>query len=109
MIRDANKCYSAFDGVQLTNSTDLASILSYHIVNGSHPSSQFKAGSNIVATNLTNSTYDHYPSGGLPVDVKVTGSTVNVYYGANYANVTSADNTASNGVVHVINAVSTTP
>ncbi|KAI8582845.1 hypothetical protein K450DRAFT_225074 [Umbelopsis ramanniana AG] len=96
---------SAFDGVQITNSTDLTSILSYHTINGSHPSSQFKDGSNIVATNLTNSTYDHFPSGGVPVNVKVSGSVVNVYYGANYANVTSADNTASNGVVHVINAV----
>jgi uncharacterized surface protein with fasciclin (FAS1) repeats len=54
---------------------------------------------------LTNTTYDHYPAGGLPVNVKVSGSIVNVYYGANYANVTSADNTASNGVIHVINSV----
>lgn len=98
--------FSAFDNIQITNSTDISSILSYHIVNGTHPSSSFNSGSNIIATNLTNSTYDHFPSGGLPVNVKVSGSTVNVYYGANYANVTSADNTANNGVLHVINAVS---
>jgi hypothetical protein len=97
---------SAFDGVQITNSTDISSILSYHTVNGTHMTSQFKDGSNILATNLTNSTYDHFPSGGVPVDVKVSNSLVNVYYGANYANVTSADNSASNGVVHIINAVS---
>ncbi|KAH8551274.1 FAS1 domain-containing protein [Umbelopsis sp. PMI_123] len=96
---------SAFDGVQITNSTDISSILSYHTVNGTHMTSQFKDGSNILATNLTNSTYDHFPSGGVPVDVKVSNSLVNVYYGANYANVTSADNSASNGVVHIINAV----
>ncbi|CAM0135659.1 hypothetical protein VKS41_005311 [Umbelopsis sp. WA50703] len=96
---------SAFDNVQITNNTDLASIINYHIVNGTHTSSSFTKGANIVATNLTNSTYDHFPSGGVPVDVQSDGNNVAVYYGVSYANVTSADNTASNGVVHIINAV----
>ncbi|KAJ2956302.1 hypothetical protein NQZ79_g7835 [Umbelopsis isabellina] len=96
---------SAFDGVQITNNTDLSSILSYHIVNGTHTSSSFNSGANIVATNLTNSTYDFFPSGGVPVNVVSSGKNVAVYHGVDYANVTSADNTASNGVVHIINAV----
>jgi uncharacterized surface protein with fasciclin (FAS1) repeats len=102
---DKRSC-SAFDNVQITNNTDLASIINYHIVNGTHTSSSFTKGANIVATNLTNSTYDHFPSGGVPVDVQSDGNNVAVYYGVSYANVTSADNTASNGVVHIINAVS---
>ncbi|KAG2177261.1 hypothetical protein INT43_007918 [Umbelopsis isabellina] len=96
---------SAFEGVQITNNTDLSSILSYHIVNGTHEASSFNSGANIVATNLTNSTYDMFPSGGVPVNVMVSGKNVAVYHGVDYANVTSADNSASNGVVHIINAV----
>ena len=73
----------------LANPTVLADLLKYHVVNG-----------NVMSTDLTNG----------PVPTLLDGETIEVSVSGGVtlngsANVTSADNEASNGVVHIINEV----
>ena len=75
----------------LADKAKLASILTYHVVPG-----KVMAGDIVKANGATPTTVN-----GMPLDVVVRGGTVYV----NGAQVVSADIAASNGVIHVIDAV----
>jgi transforming growth factor-beta-induced protein len=88
---------SAFDNlpdgaldILLANPSVLAEVLQYHVVSGKVMSSDLSTGS--VNTLLS----------GESIDVTVSGSSVTLN---GSANVTAADNEATNGVVHIINEV----
>lgn len=74
---------------ELLNKTDLASILTYHVLSGSVKSTDLTDG--MTAATLQ----------GSSLTISINGSTVKV----NTATVTSADVNCSNGVIHIIDEV----
>jgi len=74
---------------ELLNKTDLAAILTYHVISGS-----------VKSTNLTNGMKAATVQG-ASLTISITGSTVKV----NTATVTSADVMCTNGVIHIIDEV----
>jgi transforming growth factor-beta-induced protein len=90
---------------------DLSNIILYHIVNGTHNSSSFSSGINIVPTLLNNGSFDKFPNNiALPIIVRKNDTGLQVLHGTNdTANVTQADIKAINGIVHIIDSVLTLP
>lgn len=73
----------------LTNPSDLGDILQYHVVEGSHPSSELTDGETLTTLN------------GQDLTVSVNGSDIMV----NDATVVQADIQAGNGVIHIVDTV----
>jgi len=97
-------------GMAAGNDTSLvANLLTYHVLNGTYPASAFSNTTAFAHTLLTNMTYANV-TGGQVVGAKLNGTEVNIFSGLlQSSTVTTADLNFTGGVIHVIDEVLTLP
>lgn len=87
----------------------ISAILTYHVLNGTIPSSALTNMTQFVPTLLTNETYANI-TGGQVVGARLNGTTANIYSGLlQESTVTTVDLNFTGGVIHIIDEVLTIP
>jgi uncharacterized surface protein with fasciclin (FAS1) repeats len=90
----------------LPSISDVTSLINYHIINGTHHSTDFQEGANIYDSILSNSSLLKWSNGsGLPIDIYKNSSAITLFAGWTNASVVKADVVASNGVIHYIDKI----
>lgn len=111
ILAPSNEAFSTFlNASSAAPSTDVvAALLSYHVLNGTYPSSSVTNTSTIIPTLLNNSTYTNV-TGGQVVSAITNGSDVVITSGGlNHSRIGPMDLTFDGGVVHVIDKVLSIP
>jgi uncharacterized surface protein with fasciclin (FAS1) repeats len=109
ILAPSNDAFAKLGNASLSNTAVIPALLSYHVINGTFPSSAFTNTPVFAATSLTDPNYSNV-TGGQRVEIVKSGNDVNVISGLkNISKVTKADQNFTGGVVHVIDSVLTLP
>lgn len=114
ILAPSNEAFTEFGNTDLgrlvaNDSSLLAALLQYHVLNGSYEASRITNESSFLPTLLNNETYANVTGGQVVQAVKIGNETV--FYSGLLQNstVTTADQNFTGGVVHIIDRVLTFP
>ncbi|KAM3066312.1 hypothetical protein ACMFMG_003177 [Clarireedia jacksonii] len=108
VLAPTNDAFSKLNTTGLSDD-DITAVLTYHVLNGTYPSSVFKNTSQFLPSLLTNSTFTSL-TGGQVVDARLADSKATIFTGlAQESEVTTPDVKFDGGVVHLIDTVLTIP
>jgi uncharacterized surface protein with fasciclin (FAS1) repeats len=92
-----------------TNPSEVANLLTYHVLTGTYPASAFTNTSQFIPTLLTNTSYANV-TGGQRVEARLNGNSVEIITGLlSVSTVTTANVNFTGGVIHIIDRVLTIP